>query len=122
MEVRFPNVAVLCLILTVQQSSIIEVSSVPKGLKKLAIETRKNHLGRPQSDLFTQYFKNGSNCTANNAFNAVSLWCRSLNAAFHSESIDRKICSCTCEFDFSTFLPQKQMCVNSTGAENFGGK
>ena len=124
MEVRSPNVAVLFLILTVQQLSLsfIKVSSVPKGLEELAIETRKDQLGRPQSDLFTLYFKNGSKCTANNGFDAVSLWCGTLNAAFHSQSRHRKICSCTCNFDFSTFLAQRQMCVDSTRVKKFGGK
>lgn len=114
MEVRLPNVAVLFLILTVQQSSIIKVSSVPEGLEKLSIEARKD-----QSDLFTQYFKNGFKCAAKIP---VSQWCVSLNAAFYSESMGRKICSCACKYDFSTFLPQKQMCVSLSGAENFGGK
>lgn len=114
MEVRLPNVAVLFLILTVQQSSIVKVSSIPEGLEKLVIETRYY-----DSDLFTLHFKEGFKCTRKNF---VSEWCTSLNADFKNQEMGKRICSCTCKYNFRTFLPQKQMCVNSTGAENFGGK
>lgn len=114
MEVRLPNVAVLFLILTVQQSSIIKVSSIPEGLEKLIIETRDYG-----SDLFTLHFKKGFQCTSKNS---VAKWCKSLNAdANNPGTVGKRICSCSCQDKFRTFLPQKQMCINSTGAENFGG-
>lgn len=111
-----PNVAALFLILTVQQSSIVQVSSVPKGLEKFVIQTRDY-----SSDLFTLHFKNGFKCAKNQVTD--SQWCRSFNALPNSPwSSNRRICSCACEDMFRTFLSQKQMCVNSTGAANFGGK
>ena len=118
MEVRLSlqNVPVLFLILTVQQLSI-RVSSVPEGLERLVIERR-----RYSSDLFTLHFGRGpGKCT--NRTSAVSQWCKSLNANFNGPgSMGNKICSCTCKDAFRTFLPQKQECVNSTGAKKFGGK
>ena len=114
--VRLPNIAVLFLILTMQQSCIIEVSSVPEGLEELVIETRKYG-----SDLFTLYFKSGFMCTRNDS-ETVAQWCESLNARRESASESKRICTCACQDGFRTFLPQKLLCVNSTGAANFGGK
>lgn len=110
-----PNVAALFLILTVQQSSVVQVSSVPEGLEKFVIQRRKYG-----TDLFTLHFKNGFQCAKNPS--DVGKWCESLNAHYHPESNNRGICSCTCKNQFRTFLPEKQICVNSTGAANFGGK
>lgn len=117
MKVRLSlqNVPVLFLILTVQQLSI-GVSSQPEGLERLVIETRNF-----DTDFFTLYFKNGFRCTKNGG-DAVSKWCGSLNADYHSDSNGRRICSCTCKYPFRTFLPQKQLCLDSIGAEKFGGK
>ena len=112
MKGRLQNVAVLFLVLIVQQLSI-RVSSVPEGLEKLFIETIDY-----TPDLFILYFKSGYKCTKND----VSQWCGSLNAAYSSDAKDRRICSCTCKDAFRTFLPQKQVCVDSTGAKKFGGK
>jgi len=113
MKVRLPNAAVLFLILTVQQSSIIEVSSVPEGLEKLVIETRNY-----DPDVFTLHFKKGFKCTQKKP----SEWCGSLNAYLWSTAEGKRICSCACQSEFRTFIPEEQMCVNSTRAKHFAGK
>lgn len=116
MKVHVSKYAVVLLLFLNMQRSKLTVSSTQAGLESLSIKR-----GEWESDIFTFYFANGFKCIKQHD-GSVTNWCTSLNAGHQSNSNDRTICSCRCLFGSRTFLPQKQICVNATGAASCGGK
>ena len=111
---KVSNFVVLLLFLTVQRSSL-KVSSIQQGVGSVVIKRRDYH-----SDLFTLDYTCDFKCVKYQG--SVADWCYSLNAYFSDMSPSRKSCSCSCKYNSRTFLPQKQMCVNTTELASFGSK
>lgn len=106
----------LFLLTIVPQLSSFEVVN-QTDVEKYVIERR----GGSNADLFILNYKNGSFCYE--SFDKVNDWCMKLQATVdNTVTIDGKSCGCSCLYEFPTFLPSNQTCINENQAQRLGGK
>ena len=119
-QIMKPKCFLLLIVLGVSRPNLAASSIDEAKVKSYVVQRRPiTAQGNIQSDLFTVNMKDGQQCTTT----GVDVWCKSLSASYSQLSWNnRSSCSCTCNYDFPSFLPSNQTCIKGPVTTNFGGK